>query len=70
MSRKGNCWDNAVAESFFKTMKTEMVYHRSFQTKAEARLAVSPDTSRLGTIGKEGIQRWDILHPARMKKRF
>lgn len=40
MSRKGNCWDNAVAESFFKTLKTEMVYHRSFQTKAEARLAV------------------------------
>ena len=27
MSRKGNCWDNAVAESFFKTMKTELVYH-------------------------------------------
>ena len=40
MSRKGNCWDNAVAESFFKTMKTEMVYHKSFQTKAEAKLAV------------------------------
>lgn len=37
MSRKGNCWDNAVAESFFKTMKTEMVYHRDFKTKAEAK---------------------------------
>ncbi len=40
MSRKGNCWDNAVAESFFKTMKTEMVYHQKFQTKAEAKLAI------------------------------
>jgi len=40
MSRKGNCWDNAVAEGFFKTLKTEMVYHRSFQTKAEAKLAI------------------------------
>ena len=40
MSRKGNCWDNAVAESFFKTLKTEMVYHRSFPTKADAKLAV------------------------------
>lgn len=40
MSRKGNCWDNAVAESFFKTMKTEMVCHQEFQRKAEARLAV------------------------------
>ncbi len=26
MSRKGNCWDNAVAESFFKTIKTEELY--------------------------------------------
>ncbi len=40
MSRRGNCWDNAVAESFFKTMKTEMVYHHKFATIAEAKLAV------------------------------
>ncbi|AKD02118.1 integrase [Pontibacter korlensis] len=40
MSRKGNCWDNAVAESFFKTMKTEMVYHHRFATRQEAGLAV------------------------------
>lgn len=40
MSRKGNCWDNAVAESFFKTMKTELIYHRKFATRQEARLAV------------------------------
>jgi putative transposase len=26
MSRKGNCWDNAVAESFFHTLKTELIY--------------------------------------------
>ena len=40
MSRKGNCWDNAVAESFFKTMKTEMVYHHKFTTRQQDRLAV------------------------------
>ena len=40
MSRKGNCWDNAVAESFFKTMKTEMVYQQVFRTKKSAGLAV------------------------------
>ena len=40
MSRKGNCWDNAVAESFFKTLKTELIYHRKFNTIQEARLAV------------------------------
>ena len=40
MSRKGNCWDNAVAESFFKTMKTEMVYHVVFKTRKQAGLAI------------------------------
>ncbi len=40
MSRKGNCWDNAVAESFFKTMKTEMIYHNLFKNKGQAKLAV------------------------------
>ena len=40
MSRKGNCWDNAVAESFFATLKTELVYTRRFATRAEAREAI------------------------------
>ena len=40
MSRKGNCWDNAIAESFFKTLKTEMVYHTRFETRAQARLEI------------------------------
>ena len=31
MSRKGNCWDNAVAESFFAILKTELVYHERYQ---------------------------------------
>lgn len=40
MSRKGDCWDNAVAESFFNTLKTEHVYHERFETRSEARLSV------------------------------
>ena len=32
MSRKGNCWDNAVAESFFKTIKVEELYHHRFES--------------------------------------
>ena len=40
MSRKGNCWDNAIAESFFKTLKTELVYHTKFETKAQAKLEI------------------------------
>ncbi len=37
MSRKGNCYDNAVMESFFATLKQELVYHRHYQTRQEAR---------------------------------
>lgn len=37
MSRRGNCWDNAVAESFFKTLKTECLQGRTFSSLAEAR---------------------------------
>ena len=40
MSRKGNCWDNAVAESFFHTLKTELVYHENYATKAEANQSI------------------------------
>lgn len=40
MSRKGDCWDNAVAESFFGTIKRELIYHERYQTRDEARLSV------------------------------
>lgn len=40
MSRKGNCWDNAVAESFFKTIKSELIYWRKYQTRYEAEMSI------------------------------
>jgi transposase InsO family protein len=40
MSRKGNCWDNAVAESFFHTLKTEFIYLEDFDTREQAQTAV------------------------------
>ena len=40
MSRKGECHDNAVAESFFHTLKEELVYDENFATKLEARQAI------------------------------
>jgi putative transposase len=36
MSRKGNCWDNAVAESFFATLKGELIDHEKYPTRAAA----------------------------------
>jgi putative transposase len=40
MSRKGDCWDNAVAESFFATLKLELVYDSVFATRAQATSAI------------------------------
>jgi len=40
MSRKGNCWDNACAESFFSTLKIEEVYRNNYRTRKEARLSI------------------------------
>src|SRR5437016_5802676 len=40
MSRKGNCYDNAFIESFWSTLKYELVYHQRFTTHAQARTAI------------------------------
>ncbi len=40
MSRKGNCWDNAPAESFFHTLKTELVHHEDYKTREEAKQSI------------------------------
>lgn len=40
MSRKGNCWDNAPSESFFRTLKAELVFHEDFKTQEQAKKAI------------------------------
>lgn len=40
MSRKGNCWDNAVAESFFKSLKTELIYGNKLISKVQMKLEI------------------------------
>lgn len=40
MSRKGNCWDNAVAESFFKSLKTELIYGNKLIAKEKMELEI------------------------------
>lgn len=40
MSRKGNCWDNAPMESFFATLKKELVHHEDYLTRAQARQSI------------------------------
>ena len=58
MSRKGDCWDNSVAESFFATIKGEMIDHEDYETRAAAIAAIADyidafyNTTRLhSTIG-------------------
>ena len=40
MSRKGNCYDNAKSESFFSTLKNELVHRLEYQTRKEAILRI------------------------------
>lgn len=40
ISRKGNCWDNARAESFFKSLKVEWVYKQDYTLRSEAELSI------------------------------
>jgi len=40
MSRRGDCWDNAPMESFFASLKKELVHQENYQTRAEARVSV------------------------------
>jgi transposase InsO family protein len=40
MSRRGNCWDNAVAESFFHSLKVELIHGRNYLTRQEARIEI------------------------------
>lgn len=40
MSRKGNCWDNAIVESFFHTLKTELVYSKRYATREIAKQSI------------------------------
>lgn len=41
MSRKGNCWDNAVAESFFKSLKVQWTYWHKYKLRFQAVLSIS-----------------------------
>jgi putative transposase len=50
MSRKGDCWDNAVAESFFATIKGEMIDLTTFATRAEATTAIGDYIDRFYNV--------------------
>ena len=41
MSGKGNCYDNAIVETFFKTLKSELIWRTVFRTRRDAEMAIA-----------------------------
>lgn len=66
MSRTGNCYDNAVVESFFGTLKTELVAHQVYRTRDEARQAIFENVEVFYNRGG-GTPRWAMLVQPSMK---
>ncbi len=75
MSRRGNCYDNAPMESFWGTLKTELVHHRRYETREQARREISEYIeifynrqrrhSRLGNLSPAAfVQQWARQQPA------
>jgi putative transposase len=76
MSRKGNCWDNAVAESFFGTLEQELGGRARWTSVAQARLEVGRriqefynDERLHSTLGFRSPVKDETVHQASMKKR-
>ena len=69
MSRKGNCWDNAPMESFFASLKKELVHHHKYQ-HVSRRDEASSITSRSSTIDTEDTPPSDIKCPQCSRKPF
>ncbi len=68
MSRKGDCWDNAVAESFFGSLKTERVFGSNYKTREDARRDIFDYIEmfynchrRHSFIGNKSPQKWGLL---------
>jgi len=69
MSRRGNCWDNAVAESFFSTLKTELVHNMIFTSRASAKTAIA-EWIEIFYNGKRRHSTIDYLWPVEFERRY
>lgn len=69
MSRKGNCWDNAPMESFWGTLKNELVHHRKFETRQQARQEIS-EYIEVFYNRQRKQKRLGYLSPAKFTQRY
>jgi transposase InsO family protein len=60
MSRRGNCFDNAPIESFWGSLKNELVYHRKFVTRNQAQKEITEYTSKSLITGSAHRSVWTI----------
>ena len=67
MGRRGDAYDNAVAESFFATLETELLMRTSFANRNQARSEVFDHTSKTSTTHTGGIRPSDTTHPPTTK---
>lgn len=69
MSRRGNCWDNAVAESFFATLKTELVHDVIFTSREAAKTTIA-EWIEIFYNGKRRHSSLDYLSPLEFERRY
>jgi putative transposase len=69
MSRRGNCWDNAVAESFFATLKTELVHDVNFISRESAKTTIA-EWIEIFYNGKRRHSSIDYLSPVEFERRY
>jgi putative transposase len=69
MSRRGNCWDNAVAESFFATLKTELVHEVIFTSREAAKTTIA-EWIEIFYNGKRRHSSLDYLSPLEFERRY
>ena len=68
MSRPGHCQYNAVAESFFHTLRSEWIYHFDFKAREQARLAIFDYVEGFSTTQRGCTQRSTTAHRISMRR--
>ena len=58
MSGKGNCYDNSAVESFYKSLKAELVWRRDWHTRRDVEIALSNTSTASTTRGKHSALGW------------
>jgi len=69
MSHRGNCWDNAVAESFFATLKTELVHDETFTSRQSAKTTTTYWVE-IFYNGRRRHSSLDYLSPVEFERRY